>query len=84
MGMEEVIKQKISVEESSTIYGDKCIRGVVNSVKDKSNTLEDWMFNRGAIFSITLEAPDKPHDDELIIGSLAFLNAVLQKFKEIK
>ena len=84
LGMEEVIKQKISVEEASTIYGDKCIHGVVSSVKDKSNTMEDWMFNRGAIYSITLEAPDKPNDDELIIGSLAFLNGVLQKFKEIK
>jgi len=83
-GMQEIKKQKIAVEEASTIYGEKCIQGVVNSIKDKSNTIEDYMFSKGAMYSLTLENPDKPTEEELVIGSLAFLRGVLNKFKEIK
>jgi len=83
-GMDAIKSQKIAVEETSTIYGEKCLSGVVDSIKDKINSLEDYFFRKGAIYSLTLENPDKPNDEELIIGSLAFLTSVLNKFKELK
>lgn len=83
-GMEAIKKQNIKIDQSATIYGEKCENGVVNSIREKNNTMEDWFFNKGCRYSITVENPDKSDDEELIRGSLAFLTEVLNKFKEIR
>jgi len=83
-GMEEIKKQNIAIEECALLYGEKCINGVVDSIKDKSNTFEDYAFRKGALYSLTLENPNKTDEEELIIGSLGFLKEVLNRFKELK
>ena len=76
-------KNKIPIIETGTIYQEKCVNGVVvQPIKDGS--MDDSMFQRGAIYSLCIEIPEKIPEDSQMIGGLLLLNEVLGKFKEIK
>lgn len=76
-------KNKIPIIETGTIYLEKCVNGVVvQPIKD--NSMDDSMFQKGAIYSICIEIPEKIPEDNQMIGGLLLLNEILAKFKEIK
>jgi len=76
-------KNKIPIIEAGTIYQEKCVNGVViQPIKDGS--MDDSMFQKGAIYSICIEIPEKIPEDSQMIGGLLLLNEILAKFKEIK
>jgi predicted deacylase len=76
-------KSKLPVLDSDTVYQEKCVKGVVvQPIKDGS--MDDSMFQRGAIYSLCIEIPGKIPEDSQMIGGLLLLNEILAKFKEIK
>jgi predicted deacylase len=83
ISLEELRKNKLSIIETGTIYREKCIRGVVvQPIKD--NTMDDSMFQRGALYSLCIEIPGKIPEDQQIIGGLLLINSILRNFKEVK
>jgi predicted deacylase len=76
-------KNKLAILENDTVYQEKCVDGVVISpIKDGS--MDDSMFQKGAIYSLCIEIPGKIPEDQQMIGGLLLLNEILEKFKEIK
>jgi predicted deacylase len=76
-------KNKIPILENDTVYLEKCVKGVVvQPIKDGS--MDDSMFQKGAIYSLCIEIPGKIPEDNQMIGGLILLNQILAKFKEIK
>lgn len=76
-------KNKIPILEADTVYQEKCINGVViQPIRDGS--MDNSMFQKGAIYSLCIEIPGKIPEDQQMIGGLLLLNEILSKFKEIK
>jgi len=76
-------KNKIQVLEADTIYQEKCVNGVVISpIRD--NSMDDSMFQRGAIYSLCIEIPTQLSEDSQIIGGLLLMNEILAQFKDVK
>jgi predicted deacylase len=76
-------KNKIPILEADTVYAEKCVNGVVvQPIKDGS--MDDSMFQRGAVYSLCIEIPAKIPEDQQIIGGLLLINEILSKFREIK
>lgn len=76
-------KNKIPILEADTVYTEKCVDGVVvQPIKDGS--MDDSMFQRGAVYSLCIETPAKIPEDQQIIGGLLLINEILSKFREIK
>jgi predicted deacylase len=76
-------KSKIDILEAGTVRGEKCVNGVViQPIKDGS--MDDSMFQKGSIYSLCIEIPEKIPEDQQIIGGLLLLNEILKNFKEIK
>ena len=76
-------KQKIPIMDVDTIYQEKCIDGVIVSpIKDAS--MDDSMFQRGAIYSLCVEIPGKASEEQQVIGGLLLMNELLRLFKEFK
>jgi predicted deacylase len=83
ISLKELRKNKIPILEAGTVYYEKCVNGVViQPIKDGS--MDDSMFQRGAIYSLCIEIPSKVPEDQQIIGGLVLLNSILKNFKEIK
>jgi predicted deacylase len=81
--LNELKKQKFPIIETGTVYDEKCINGIiVQPIKDGS--MDDSMFQRGAIYSLCIEIPGKISEDQQIIGGLVLLNSILKNFKELK
>jgi len=80
----KILKEnKIPILENDTVYYEKCVNGVViQPIKDGS--MDDSMFQRGAVYSLCIEIPGKIPEDQQIIGGLLLLNEILTKFKEVK
>lgn len=80
----KILKEnKIPILENDTVYYEKCVNGVVVApIKDGS--MDDSMFQKGAIYSICIEIPGKIPEDSQMIGGLLLLNEILSNFKEIK
>lgn len=75
-------KSGIAVLEADTIYNEKCVNGVVvQPIKDGS--MDDSMFQRGAIYSLCIEIPSRMPEDQQIIGCLLLINEILTRFREI-
>jgi len=80
--LKELRKNKISILEAGTVYYEKCLNGVViQPIKDGS--MDNSMFDRGAIYSLCLEIPGKNSEDEQIIGGLLLLNSILKNYKDL-
>jgi len=76
-------KNKIPILENDTVYYEKCVNGVVISpILDGS--MDNSMFEKGAIYSLCIEIPGKIPEDQQMIGGLLLLNEILKNFKEIK
>ena len=76
-------KNKIPILENDTVYYEKCVNGVVIApIKDGS--MDDSMFQKGAIYSICIEIPGKIPEDSQMIGGLLLLNEILRNFKELQ
>jgi hypothetical protein len=76
-------KNKIPILEANTVYSEKCIKGIIGQpIKDGS--MDDSMFQRGAVYSLCIETPSKIPEDQQIIGGLLLINEILSQFKEIK
>jgi predicted deacylase len=76
-------KNKIPILENDTVYYEKCINGVViQPIKDGS--MDNSMFEKGAVYSLCIEIPGKISEDQQMIGGLLLLNEILTNFKEIK
>lgn len=76
-------KNKIPILDTDTVYAEKCVNGVITQpIKDGS--MDDSMFQRGAIYSLCIEIPEKIPEDQQIIGGLLLINEILRQFKEIK
>jgi predicted deacylase len=76
-------KNNIPILEADTVYQEKCINGViVQPIKDGS--MDDSMFQRGAVYSLCIETSSKISEDQQIIGGLLLLNEILSQFKEMK
>ena len=74
---------KIPILTNGTVYREKCVNGVIISpIKD--NSMDDSMFQRGAVYSLCLEIPGKIAEDQQIIGGLLLINTILSNFKDIK
>jgi len=83
LSLKELKKHKIPILEAGTVYYEKCVDGVViQPIKDGS--MDDSMFQRGAIYSLCFEIPGKISEDQQMIGGLMLLNSILKNFKEIK
>ena len=83
ISLKELRKNKIPILEAGTVYYEKCVNGVViQPIKDGS--MDDSMFQRGAIYSLCIEIPEIIPEDQQVIGGLMLLNSVLKNFKEIK
>jgi predicted deacylase len=83
ISLKELRKNKIPILEAGTVYYEKCVNGVViQPIKDGS--MDDSMFQKGAIYSLCLEIPGKIPEDQQMIGGLMLLNSILKNFKEIK
>lgn len=81
--LKKLKKNKIPILENVTVYSEKCIDGIViQPIKDGS--MDDSMFQRGAIYSLCIEIPEKIPEDQQMIGSLMLLNEILKNFKEVK
>lgn len=76
-------KHKIPVHGADSIYQEKCINGVVVR-PDKDGSMDDSMFQRGAMYSLCIEVPTQLSEDEQIIGGLLLINEVLNQFRDIK
>lgn len=76
-------KNKIKVLDADSVYREKCINGViVRPIKDDS--MDNSMFDRGALYSLCVEIPSLLPEDQQMIGALLLLNEILADFKEIK
>lgn len=76
-------KNKIPILTSDTVYQEKCVCGVVSQpILDGS--MDNSMFERGAVYSLCLEIPGKIPEDQQLIGGLLLLNEILNRFREIK
>lgn len=81
--LKELKKNKLPILDNATVYQEKCVNGVIISpIKDAS--MDNAMFNRGAIYSLCIEVPTKIPEDEQMIGGLLLVNSLLKNFKEIK
>jgi len=80
-GVDALLKEKLPVIEAGTVYKEKCERGIIVQ-PEKDNSMDDFMFNRGAIYSLCLEIPGKLTEDKQIIGGLILLKTILTNFKE--
>jgi len=81
--LKELKKNKLPILETDTVYQEKCVNGVViQPIKDGS--MDDSMFQKGAIYSLCIEIPGKIPEDSQMIGGLLLLNEILTKFKEVK
>lgn len=83
-GLNAIKMQGFKIEVSESIYGEKCINGVVDSGEDKINSFEDYAYRKGAKYSITFENNGSNNDEDHIVASLIFIKTVLNKFKELK
>jgi len=76
-------KNKLPILSADTVYQEKCVNGVViQPIKDGS--MDDSMFQRGAIYSLCIEIPGKIPEDNQMIGGLFLLKEILSKFKETR
>ena len=76
-------KNKIPILTSDTVYQEKCVDGVViQPILDGS--MDNSMFERGAVYSLCIEIPSKIPEDQQIVGCLMLLNSILKNFKELK
>jgi predicted deacylase len=76
-------RNKIPILETATVYQEKCVNGViVRPVKDGS--MDDSVFQKGAMYSLCIEIPEKIPEDQQMIGALLLINEILANFKEIK
>jgi predicted deacylase len=81
--LKELKKNKLPILESDTVYQEKCVNGViVQPIRDAS--MDNAMFNRGAIYSLCIEIPSKIPEDQQMIGGLLLVNSILKNFKEVK
>jgi len=81
--LKELKKNKLPILETDTVYQEKCVNGVViQPIKDGS--MDDSMFQKGAIYSLCIEIPGKIPEDSQMIGGLLLLNEILANFKEAK
>jgi len=78
-----ILKQnKICVLEHDTVYREKCVNGVVISpIRDGS--MDNSMFERGAVYSLCIEIPTKIPEDQQIVGGLLLLNEILNHYKRL-
>lgn len=76
-------KNKIKVLDADTVYSEKCINGViVQPIKDDS--MDNSMFDRGAIYSLCIEIPSLLPEDQQMVGGLLLMNEILSQFTEIR
>lgn len=76
-------KNRIKVLDADSVYREKCINGViVRPIKDDS--MDNSMFDRGALYSLCIEIPSILPEDQQMIGGLLLLNEILSQFKEVK
>lgn len=81
--LQVLVKNKIPVLGTDTVYGEKCVNGViVTPIRDSS--MDHAMFTRGAMYSLCVEIPSKIHEDQQMVGGLLLINEMLSKFKEMK
>ena len=81
--LKELQKNKLPILKTDTVYQEKCVNGViVQPVRDGS--MDNSLFNRGAMYSLCIEIPSKIPEDSQIIGGLILLNTALNKFKELR
>jgi predicted deacylase len=81
LALKDIHKEKYPVETTDTIYQEKCVNGViVQPIKD--NSMDDFMFKKGAIYSLCLEIPGKAPEEQQVIGALHIINSVLKNYKE--
>jgi predicted deacylase len=79
--LKELLKNKLPVLETATVYQEKCINGVIiQPIRDGS--MDNAIFNRGAMYSLCLEIPGKIPEDSQVIGGLMLLNSILKNFKD--
>ncbi|MBU0581467.1 MAG: hypothetical protein KKA19_09860 [Candidatus Margulisbacteria bacterium] len=76
-------KNKIEVLNANTVYSEKCVNGVIGTpIRDGS--MDNSVFDRGAIYSLCIEIPSKMKEDQQMIGCLLLIGEILRNFKEIK
>jgi len=73
---------KIPILEANTVYREKCVDGIIIQ-PERDGSIDNAMFNKGAIFSLCIEIPGKMSEDSQIIGGLLLLNEILLKFKGV-
>lgn len=76
-------KNRIPILDADSVYSEKCINGVIVQPQ-KDGSMDDSMFQKGAVYSLCIESSSKLPEDQQIIGGLLLINEILTKFKEIK
>lgn len=79
--LQTLANASLPILKDATVYREPCCKGVITR-PEKDGSMDQSMFERGAIYSLCLEIPLKAPEDQQIIGGLMLLNRILEKFKE--